>query len=123
MSLSRYAPHQIRARYQRALNTLPIPAATAHTIDPERMTILGETTIAGRQIAFGTHTDAPRLWVTLNDTEPDLIGYMTGLITGEPDLWICNPKHQTWTLEDDNTLKLKQAATRVWFDCQRDCDG
>ncbi|MCH7232016.1 hypothetical protein L0U85_14290 [Glycomyces sp. L485] len=123
MSLSRYAPHQIRARYQRALSALPIPAASAAGIDPKRLTILGATSIAERQIIFGTLADAPRLWLAFNDTEPDLIGYMTGLVVGEPDLWISDPAHQAWALEGDNTTLLKCAAARVWFACLRDCEG
>ena len=123
MSLSRYAPHQIRSRYLRALGALPIPAATVRPVDPKRLTVLGAAAIAGREIVFGTLADAPRLWVAFNDTEPDLIGYMTGLVVGEPDLWVLDPAHQTWALEGDRTPQLKQAAARVWFACQRACEG
>ncbi|GAB3649420.1 hypothetical protein [Glycomyces tarimensis] len=123
MSPSRYALYRIRARYQRALNALPIPAVSVHPIDPKRLTVLGEATIAGRAIVFGTLAEAPRLWVAFKDAEPGLIGYMTGLVVGEPDLWICDAAHRAWTLEGDNTPSLKRAAARVWFDCRRDCGG
>ncbi|WP_026931762.1 hypothetical protein [Glycomyces tenuis] len=125
MSLSRYAPHRLRVNYLRALRTLPIPAPQTEPIDPERLTVLGRAWIDRRRVVFGTATDAPRLWVAFNesDTEPSLLGYMTGLACGEPDLWVCNDAHRAWTLEGDNTANLKRAAARVWSDCQRDCEG
>ncbi|GAB3648564.1 hypothetical protein [Glycomyces tarimensis] len=125
MSLARYAPHHIRAAYQRSLAALPIPALLPEPIDPNELTILGRALISGRPAAFGTLADAPRLWVAFKSAETglSLLGYMTGLVTGEPELWVCDEAHRAWTLDGDNTANLKRAAARVWFDCQRTCEG
>ena len=123
MSLSRYAQHRVRAHYLRALKALPLPAPSIGPVDPARLTILGRDRIAGRAIVFGTHTDAPRLWAAFHDTEPSLIGYLTGLVSGEPDLWVCDDTHRIWATEGNNTPDLKRAATRIWSDCTRDCEG
>lgn len=125
MSLSRYAPHRLRAAYLRSLKALPIPAPQAETIDPARLTVLGRAWIDRRRLVFGTVADTPRLWAVFSDTgaEPAVIGYLTGLATGEPDLWVCDDAHRAWTLEGENTANLKRAAARVWSDCRRDCEG
>lgn len=136
MSLSRYAPQRIRANYLRALKALPIPAPQVEQVDPSLLTVLGRAWIGGRPIVLGTLAEAPRLWVAFNDantdadhdTGPSLLGYVTGLVTGEPDLWICDEAHRAWTLEGDNAAHLKRAAARVWFECRREvghreCEG
>jgi hypothetical protein len=123
MSLSRYAPYRLRARYLRSLASLPIPADPPEAIDPSRLTVLGRAWIDRRRVLFGTVTDAPRLWAVFTDPEPTVIGYFTGLLDGEPDLWLCDDAHRAWTLEGENTRHLKRAAARVWSDCRRDCEG
>jgi hypothetical protein len=123
VSRSRYAQHRVRAHYLRAIKTLPLPAPSVGPVDPRRLTVLGRTRIDQRHIVLGTLADAPRLWVAFHDTEPSLLGYMTGLASGEPDLWVCDDAHRAWALEGDNTPELKRAAARVWSDCQRTCEG
>jgi hypothetical protein len=126
VSLSRYAPFRLRAGYLRALTALPVPERRAEAIDPSRLTVLGRAWIDRRRLIFGTLTDAPRLWVAFHDpaeSEPSLIGYLTGLVYDEPELWLCDDAHRAWTLEGDNTAKLKRAAATVWSECRRDCEG
>ncbi|GAB3659380.1 hypothetical protein [Glycomyces tarimensis] len=122
MSRAAHTPHRIRARYLRALRVLPLQAGLPGPIDPDRLTVLGTDTIAGRTVKFGTMTSAPRMWIAFADIEPALLGYMTGLVVGEPDLWICETAHRDWVLEGDNTRRLNEAAAVVWFACERD-DG
>ena len=123
MSLSRYATHRVRAHYLRALRALPIPAPPPDRIDPKDLTVLGQDRIADRPVLFGTLTDAPRLWAAFDSPRDALIGYCTGLVGGEPDLWVCNETHRAWTLEGGNAAALKRAALRVWTDCRRECEG
>ncbi|MCH7230431.1 hypothetical protein L0U85_06115 [Glycomyces sp. L485] len=123
MSRSRFAPHQIRSRYLHALNATPIPVHLTDPPDPMSLTVLGTETIADRTVHFGTIASAPRMWIAFNDINPALLGYITGLVVGEPDLWVCNETHRDWTLDGSNSRHLKQAAAKVWFACQRDCEG
>ncbi|WP_026923427.1 hypothetical protein [Glycomyces arizonensis] len=123
MSRSRHAPARIRARYLRALNALPIPTQLTNPIEPDQLTVLGTHTIADRTVDFGTIATAPRLWVAFSSHQPALIGYLTGLIIAEPDLWLCEPAHREWILEDDHTARLKEAAAIVWHTCRYHCDG
>ena len=149
MNLSRYAPHRLRAHCLRALQLLPGPASLPNAaksekpksasdpipealsepwpIDPRHLTVLGRAWIDRRRLTFATHTDAPRMWVAFHDphpeAEPSMIGYFTGLVTGEIDLRLCNNEHRRWASEDEHTERLKQAAARIWAHCQRHCEG
>lgn len=122
---SRFAPHRTRARYLNALKALPIPVSLTDPPDPARITVLGTATVADRTVRFGTIASAPRLWMSL-DAEGPLLGYVTGLVAGEPDLWVCEGVHRDWVLNAANTRELKHAAARVWFTCVehgRECEG
>lgn len=149
MNLSRYAPHRLRAHCLRVLQLLPGPASVPNPgqkaipksasdptpdavsepgpIDPRHLTVLGRAWIDRRRLLFGTHTDAPRMWVAFRDPHPEaelsMIGYFTGLVTGEIDLHLCDDEHQRWVSEKDRTERLKQAAAHIWSDCQRHCEG
>ena len=157
MNLARYAPHRLRARYLRALRVLPgpapVPEPTPETapetapetvpeltpgpeaapepmpgpVDPRHLTVLGRAWINRQRLIFGTHTDAPRMWVAFCDphpeAEPSMIGYFTGLVTDEIDLHICGHEHRAWVSEGEHTAHLKRAAARIWTDCQRHCEG
>ncbi|GAB3647068.1 hypothetical protein [Glycomyces tarimensis] len=123
MSRSRFAPHQIRTRYLHALTALPISVQLTDSPDPASLTVLGSETIANRTVDFGTIATAPRMWLAFAATDPALLGYVTGLALGEPELWVCEATHRPWVLQGTNTRELKQAATRIWFACQRACDG
>jgi hypothetical protein len=122
---SRFAPHRIRAHYLDALKALPLPVSLTDPPDPSRLTVLGTETVGEHLVRFGTVSSAPRLWMALasEGTEPHLIGYVTGLVVGEPDLWVCEGAHRQWALEAANSTELKRAATRVWFSCIQNCEG
>ncbi|MCH7229649.1 hypothetical protein L0U85_02050 [Glycomyces sp. L485] len=119
--MNRYAPSRIRAAYGRALNRTPIPAQAVVAPDPAGLTVLGSANVAGRAVDFGVCADAPRLWVTFGDTEPALLGFLSGLVLGEPDLWVCESAHLAWA--GTNAPGIKQAAADIWFDCQKHCEG
>ncbi|WP_026925345.1 hypothetical protein [Glycomyces arizonensis] len=117
-------PHrirEIRRRYARALDDMPLLVQPTALPDPDRITVLGTAAVAGRGLRFGTQADLPRLWVAFADVEPALLGYVAGLVVGEPQLWICDRAHESWALA--NTSEVKRAAANVWFDCQRVCEG
>lgn len=128
MSLSRYAPHRIRATYLRALKELPIPTAPPEAVDPSELTVLGRAWISKRRIVLGTLAEAPRLWLAFTDHDPPLIGYVTGLVVGEPELWVFEDAHRAWATEGGNAAALKRAAAHVWFEVKhptgyRECEG
>lgn len=123
---SRFAPHRTRAHYLSALKDLPIPVRLADPPDPARITVLGTATIADRTVRFGTVASAPRLWMALETAEEPLLGYVTGLAAGEPDLWVCEGAHREWVVEAAHARELKRAAARVWTACVEhggECEG
>ncbi|WP_026928622.1 hypothetical protein [Glycomyces tenuis] len=126
---SNFAPHRIRARYLRALKSMPIPVSLADPPDPARLTVLGTEPVGDRLVHFGTVASAPRLWMALSGAGPAvevdgrLLGYVTGLVVGEPDLWVCDGAHRDWVFDAANSRELKRAASRVWFSCVQDCEG
>lgn len=123
MTAVRSAPEFIRRSYHRALVALPLRAATAEPPPPQELTVLGTAVIDGRTVIFGTQASRPRLWVGTGGDAPRTIGYLTGLVLGEPDLWICDHESWPWVNSGEVSAQLKAAASRLWHDCERSCDG
>lgn len=124
---SRFASHRVRFRYLNALKTSPIVVGLAEPPSVDDLSVLGTAEVDGRALRLGTmRTGAvpiPRLWIAFETIEPALLGYVTGLVTGEPDLWVCEPAHRQWTFAGANAAKLTRAATGVWFASLNECEG
>ncbi|WP_026925413.1 hypothetical protein [Glycomyces arizonensis] len=123
MTAVRSAPEEIRRSYHRALAALPLRATPPEVPDPAALTVLGGAVIDGWTVAFATRASRPRLWVCTGGEAPRTIGYLTGLVLGEPDLWVCDTDAWAWVNEGEVSAQLKAAATRLWHDCERTCDG
>ncbi|WP_035697459.1 hypothetical protein, partial [Glycomyces tenuis] len=80
-------------------------------------------TVAGGDLAFCTFTASPRLWVGFEQDGLRPFWFLTGLSSGDPDLWISDYAHEDWIREGDHTTQIKTAAVRVWEDCVRACVG
>ena len=52
-----------------------------------------------------------------------LLGYVTGLVVGEPDLWVREGAYREWVLDTAHAWELKRAAARVWCSCIEECGG
>ncbi|GAB3655557.1 hypothetical protein [Glycomyces tarimensis] len=114
---------RVHARYLTALQAMPIPVNLPDRPEADRLTVLGADTIADREVRFGTVSSAPRLWIAFAEVEPPLLGFMTGLVAGEPDLWICEDAHRAWAFDPANARSLKLAGARVWLSCISECEG
>lgn len=123
MGLGRTAPHRARAAYLRTLAALPLPDRSPRAPAPVPLTVLATATAAGRELAFCTFTASPRLWVAFNEAAPELFGFLTGLTSGTPDLWISNYAYEDWIREADHTEQIRSAAVNVWEEHIRTCDG
>jgi hypothetical protein len=127
MSLRSATPARIRAHYLRAVQALPLKAPPpASPPEAAALTVLGAARIDGRTVAFATAADHPRLWIAVHSgssSPPSVIGYVTGLVVGRPDLWVTDADSWSWVSGADITAQIKNAAARVWFDCERTCDG
>ncbi|MCH7229562.1 hypothetical protein L0U85_01600 [Glycomyces sp. L485] len=51
--------------------------------------------------------------MAFTEFEPALLGYVTGLVVGEPDLWVCEHSHRTWANQGSNAADIKRAAAQV----------
>ena len=118
-----------------------MPVRPADPPDPARLTLLGAASVGGRVVGFGTATSAPRLWMALEapaapaapagadrfaearGAAGSLLGYVTGLVVGEPELWVCEGAYREWVLDTANAQALKRAAARVWCSCIEECEG
>ncbi|WP_026925108.1 hypothetical protein [Glycomyces arizonensis] len=124
MTLARSAPELIRRAYHRALAALPLRANPSEVPDPAGLTALGAAEIDGRTLVFATQAVRPRMWlVAEDDTGASTIGYLTGLVLGTPDLWVTDPGTWDWINTGETAAQIKHAATRIWHDCERTCDG
>lgn len=124
MSRIRYAPLETRRAYQRALAALPVPTTVVFPPELDALTTVGAAVIDGRTLAFGVHGGHPRLWITSGGPEgPNLLGHLSGLVNGVPDLWICDHDAWPWILSGDVADRIEEAAVRVWGECVRDCGG
>jgi hypothetical protein len=123
MGVGRLAPHRIRAAYARALAEIPLPVRYHPGLDPAALTFLAEATVADRSVRFGTLAHAPKLWVAFAEVDPPVLGYLSGLAAGDPEIHVTDPVHVAWSSEPGHATALKRAAMEVWQAMQRECDG
>ncbi len=124
MTTVRSAPEFLQRAYHRALVTLPLRSTRTEVPEASSLTVLGEAVVDGREIAFGTRSTRPKLWIsTAGAEDPRVIGHLTGLVLGMPELWICDDASWEWVNSGAVSAQLKEAAARVWADCVRNCDG
>ncbi|GAA1662788.1 hypothetical protein GCM10009830_05100 [Glycomyces endophyticus] len=123
MGLGRLAPHWIRARYAKALNEIPLPVRSFGGIDPAALTVLAEVEIAGQVLRFGRLAQVPRLWITLPDQYPQVMGFLTGLETGRPDLHLTELDHLEWASRPGRAAHIKREALTAWNIPSRNCEG
>jgi len=124
MSRIRNTPLEVRRAYQRALASLPVQSTVVFPPPLETLKTVGAAVIDGQTLAFGVHREHPRLWITVDTGDgPILLGHLSGLVNGTPDLWICDHDSWPWILSGDIADQVEAAALRVWQECVRDCDG
>ena len=123
MGVGRLAPHRIRARYARVLKEIPLPVRSFAGIDPSALTIVGEVEIAYRQIEFGKLPHLPRLWISAPDQTPPIMGFLTGLDSGSPELHITGRDHLDWVRASGRSGRIKRAALVAWQASQKECRG
>ncbi|WP_030144375.1 hypothetical protein [Glycomyces sp. NRRL B-16210] len=126
----------MRARYARALAEIPLPVRSFAGIDPCALTVLGETEIADRRLRFGVLVGTPRLWIALAESDsgvspegsvalsvPSVLGYLTGLDSGAPELHITELDELDWSRKPGRAAQIKREAMTVWRSAQRECEG
>lgn len=123
MGVGRLAPHRLRAKYARALAEIPLPVRTTSGLDAQALTMLAEATVADRGVQFGTLTEMPKLWVAFVAVDPPVLGYLTGLAAGKPELHVTETAHLEWARTAGNSAALKREAMTVWAAVQRECEG
>lgn len=121
MGVGRTAPHRIRAAYEQALRSIPLPVRSISAPVPEVLTVLGRAEVGDRLVHYGTVTEAPRLWVAFPDAHPPVFGYLTGLAAAKPDLHVTDLAHLAWTRR--NTEAILRHGMEVWREAQRSCEG
>jgi hypothetical protein len=124
MGVGRLAPHRVRARYAKALKEIPLPV---RSFDPSGLRVLAEVEIAGTRVEFGLLPGTPRLWVTLPERVPPLLGYVTGLDSvaygGAIELHVTETDHLEWARHTGRAARLKTEALAAWVAAQRECEG
>ncbi|WP_030154937.1 hypothetical protein [Glycomyces sp. NRRL B-16210] len=123
MGMTHLGPHRARARYEKALKAIPLPVRSLEGIDPGVLVNVGETEIAGRRIEFGILPGSPRLWITVPDHLPPVIGYAAGFDSRRLDMHLTELDHFDWTTSPGRVAALKRAAFAAWTSAQRDCEG
>lgn len=123
MGVGRTAPHRVRAAYARALAQIPLPVRSVSAPVPEVLTVLGQAEIGDRIVQYGTMTDAPKLWVAFPVLAPPVFGYLTGLVSEEPQLRITDSEHLAWSREPGHTEALLRHGLEVWREARRCCEG
>lgn len=79
--------------------------------------------IGDRLVQYGTMADAPKLWVAFPGFAPPVFGYLTGLVSEEPQLRITEAEHLAWTRQADHTDALTRHGLDVWREARRWCEG
>lgn len=140
MGVGRLAPYRIRARYAQALKEIPLPVRSFGGIDPAALTTVGEADIAGRRVQFGKLYAIPRLWITLPDQIPPVLGFLTGFdctatdhvengptaavrTTANPELHITALDHLDWARHPNRAAALKREACTAWLATQKEYEG
>ena len=123
MGVGRLAPHRITARYAKALAEIPLPVRSLTRIGPGGLAIVAETVIDDRRIRFGVLYAIPRLWITVPDGLPPVIGFVTGFDTERPELHITEPDHIEWARHPGRAARIKREAVTAWKAAQRECRG
>ncbi len=123
MGVGRLAPHRVRAKYARALAEIPLPVRTGPGLDARALTMIGEATVNGRRLHFGTLADMPKLWVAFAEIDPPVLGYVSGLAAGSPELQITETAHLEWARTVGNTAAVEDEAMAIWRAVQRECEG
>lgn len=143
MGVDRLAPYRIRARYAKALREIPLPVKSFTGINPGGLAIVAETEIAGRRVQFGVLYAIPRLWITLPEHLPTVLGFVTGFdctatdnapadtgvadhavaVTTPPELHITELDHLDWARQPGRAATIKREAVAAWQAAQRQCEG
>ncbi|THV30211.1 hypothetical protein [Glycomyces paridis] len=123
MGVGRNSSYRIRERYAKALKAIPLPIRTLSGVDPQALVNVGETELAGRRIVFAVLPGSPRLWITVPDLLPPVIGYASGFDTRRLDLHLTELDHIDWAAGPGRVTALKRAAHEAWAAAQRDCEG
>jgi hypothetical protein len=127
MGVGRLAPHRVRAKYAKALAEIPLPVRSFNGIDASALRVLAEVEIAGRRVEFGVLAGTPRLWITLPEGVPQVLGYLTGLDSaasaGALQLHITETDHLEWARHTGRSARIKTEALAAWLAAQRECEG
>jgi hypothetical protein len=123
MGMSRISTQRTRDRYAQALRAIPLPVRTLAGAAPAALVTVGETEIAGRRIEFAILPGSPRLWITVPDLLPPVIGYTSGFGSQRLDLHLTELDHIDWAAGPGRVAAIKRAAYHAWTSAQRDCEG
>lgn len=121
----RYGARRIRARYARALQSIPLPVRAGRSdpvllIDPAGLPVLATEAVDERRVRFSLVVGQARLRLTFGDVDPDLVGHVVDLDSPCPRLVVSTPLHTEWALA--NAEALTASARRVWAEAWRSCD-